>query len=151
MEIAKQIISSSQYQNLIDTIQKRIRLKILNEYRDTVATRDEQKMKLANLSSDEALKLLEDDKSIFSGFVLLKLQKFENAKIDEEYPEGEEPEQEDDNETVLGYSKSFLLLYLIEYFLLKTNPSELEPYLKATRIPNAKKYEKELKEIYSKL
>jgi hypothetical protein len=151
MEIAKNIISSSKYQDLIDSIKKRTKIKILSEYRDTTATRDEQKMKFAHLSSDDALKLLENDKDIFSEFVLLKMQKFENAKIDEEYPVGEKPEQENDNEIILGYSKSFLLLYLIEYFLLKTNSSGLEPYLKATRIPNAKKYEKELKEIYSKL
>lgn len=151
MEIAKQIIDSSQYKNLVDNIKKSKRLKVLSEYRDAVASRDEQKMKLANLSKEEAMKLLEMDKDFFNKFVLYKMQKFENAKIDEEYPNGEEPEQENDNETILGYSKNFLLLYLIEYFLLKTNPSGLEPYLKATRIPNAKKYEKELKEIYSKL
>ncbi|AWL78029.1 hypothetical protein DKB58_03210 [Capnocytophaga canimorsus] len=151
MKVAKQIINSSQYQSLVDDIQKRIKLKILNEYRDTVASRDEQKMKLANLSGEKAMKLLETDKENFSKFALCKMQKFENAKIDEEYPIGEEPEQEDDNEMILGYSKSFLLLYLIEYYLLKTNPSELETYLKATRIPYAKKYEKELKKIYSNL
>ena len=151
MEITKQIIDSNPYRNLVDNIQKRTRLKVLSEYRDAVASRDEQKMKLANLSKEEAMKLLEMDKEIFNEFVLCKMQKFQNAKIDEEFPNGEEPEQEDENETILGYSKNFLLLYLIEYFLLKTNPSGLEPYLKATRIPNAKKYEKELKEIYSKL
>ncbi|MBC9130884.1 hypothetical protein JMI89_08690 [Frischella sp. Ac48] len=151
MEIAKQIIDSCQYKNLVDNIQKRTKLKVLSEYREAVASRDEKKMKLANLSEEEAMKLLEMDKEIFNEFVLCKMQKFENVKIDEEYPNREEPEQEDDNETILGYSKSFLLLYLIEYFLLKTNPSGLEPYLKATRIPNAKKYEKELKEIYRKL
>ena len=151
MEIAKQIIDSCQYKNLVDNIQKRTKLKVLSEYREAVASRDEKKMKLANLSKEEAMKLLEMDKEIFNEFVLCKMQKFENVKIDEEYPNREEPEQEDDNETILGYSKSFLLLYLIEYFLLKTNPSGLEPYLKATRIPNAKKYEKELKEIYRKL
>ena len=151
MEIAKQIIDSCQYKNLVDNLQKRTKLKVLSEYREAVASRDEKKMKLANLSEEEAMKLLEMDKEIFNEFVLCKMQKFENVKIDEEYPNREEPEQEDDNETILGYSKSFLLLYLIEYFLLKTNPSGLEPYLKATRIPNAKKYEKELKEIYRKL
>lgn len=151
MEIAKSIIGSNQYQNLIDKIQKRTKLKILSEYRDAVATRDEHKMGIAHLSANDTLELLENDMKNFSEFVLLKMKKFENAKIDEEYPEGEEQDQEDDNETVLGYSKSFLLLYLIEYFLLKTNPNELEPYLKAIRIPNTKKYEKELKEIYSKI
>lgn len=151
MEISKNVVNSDQYQSLIDVLAKRIKLKILNEYRDATAIRDEQKMEIAHLSDSQSIYLLEKDKDNFSKYVLLKMQKFENAKIDEEFPIGEETESEDDNETILGYSRSFLLIYLIEYFLLKTNPSELESYLKVTRIPNAKKYEKELKEIYSKI
>ena len=75
MEIAKQILDSIQYKNLVDNIQKRTRLKVLSEYRDPVASRDEQKMKLANLSKEEAMKLLEMDKDFFNKFVLYKMQK----------------------------------------------------------------------------
>ncbi|MHC5310653.1 hypothetical protein ACYSNM_11415 [Myroides sp. LJL116] len=151
METVKNIIDSSNYQNLLNSINKRTKIKIYEHYRDTVAARDQEKLKMAHLSGDQAVSLLGSDEDIFTEFVLLKLQKFENAIIDQQYPLGEEPEQENDNETVLGYSKGFLLLYLIEYFLLKTNPSELGPYLKAIRVGNAKKYERELKEIYSKI
>lgn len=151
MEVSKQIINSIQYQSIVDNIQRRIKSKILSEYRDTATRRDEQKMKLANLSGVEIMKVLETDKDNFIKFSLCKMQKFENVEIDEEYPIGEKPEQEDDNETILGYSKGFLLSYLIEYYLLKNNPSELESYLKAVRIPNARKYNNELKEVYSNI
>jgi hypothetical protein len=145
----KQIINSSQYQSLIDNIQKKTKLKILNDYQDTVASRDEQKIEIARLSEKEIFDVIDNQKDSFLKFVLLKMQKFENMKIDEEYPKGEEQnDEEDNNETILGYSKSFLLLYLIEYCLLKNNPYGLLEYLKSIRIPNAKKYEKELKEIY---
>jgi hypothetical protein len=149
---AKQIINSNQYQSLIDNIQKKIKLKILNDYQDTVASRDEQKIEIARLSEKEIFDVIDNQKDSFLKFVLLKIQKFENMKIDEEYPEGEEQnDDEDNNETIIGYSKSFLLLYLIEYYLLRYNPIGLLDYLKSIRIPNAKKYEKELKEIYGKL
>lgn len=151
MEIAKEIINSIQYQKIVDCIQKRTRLKILSEYRDAVAVRDEQKMGIANFSKADAMKLLEEDLEKFCRFTLYKMQKFEGTKIDEEFPDGEDPEIENDNEVILGYSRSFLLLYLIEYHLLKNNPEKLESYLKIIRIPNAKKYEKELRDIYSKL
>ncbi|WP_424411694.1 hypothetical protein ACPEER_04375 [Pasteurella sp. PK-2025] len=108
-------------------------------------------MKLANLLADDALNLLKNDEATFVNFALMKMQKFENVKINEEYPSNEKTDVEDDNEIILGYSKIFLLLYLIEYFLLKTKPSELGFYLKTIRVPQAKKYEKELKEIYSKI
>ncbi|WP_424409874.1 hypothetical protein [Pasteurella sp. PK-2025] len=150
METIK-IINSEQYQNLINSIQKKTKLKILNEYKDTTANRDWQKMKLANLLADDALNLLKNDEATFVNFALMKMQKFENIKMNEEYPSDEKTDIEDDNEIILGYSKSFLLLYLIEYFILKTKPSELGSYLKTIRIPQAKKYEKELKEIYSKI
>ncbi|MGC7560391.1 hypothetical protein ACPEEL_03715 [Pasteurella sp. PK-2025] len=150
METIK-IINSEQYQNLISSIQKKTKLKILNEYKDATANRDCQKMKLANLLADDALNLLKNDEATFVNFALMKMQKFENVKINEEYPSNEKMDVEDDNEIILGYSKSFLLLYLIEYFLLKTKPSELGFYLKTIRVPQAKKYEKELKEIYSKI
>lgn len=151
MEVSKQIINSIQYQSIVDNIQRRIKSKILSEYRDTAARRDEQKMKLANLSGVEIMKVLETDKDNFIKFSLCKMQKFENVEIDEESPIWKKTEQEDDNETILGYSKGFLLSYLIEYYLLKNNPSELESYLKAVRIPNARKYNNELKEVYSNI
>ena len=68
MEVSKQIINSIQYQSIVDNIQRRIKSKILSEYRDTAARRDEQKMKLANLSGVEIMKVLETDKDNFIKF-----------------------------------------------------------------------------------
>ncbi|MDR0606528.1 MAG: hypothetical protein LBG80_19830 [Bacteroidales bacterium] len=151
MEIVKKIVNSYQYQNLIKDIQKRTKLKILDEYRDAAANRDEQKIEIAHLSEKDIFEILDNQINDFKKFVLLKMQKFENVKVDEEYPEGEEIDDDDVNETVLGYSQGFLLMYLIEYCLLKDNLSNMLTYLKAIRIPHASKYEKELKEIYNKL
>jgi hypothetical protein len=151
MEIAKKIINSNQYQSLIEDIRKRTKLKILTEYRETAANRDEQKIKLAHLSEENIFAVIDTKTDSFKKFALLKMQKFENLQVVEEYPEGEELEEEDNNETILGYSKGFLFMYLIEYILLKDKPDELLNYLKSVRIPQAKKYEKELKEIYNKV
>jgi len=45
----------------------------------------------------------------------------------------------------------FLIGYLIEYWILKENPREIENYVRAIRIPNAKKYAKELLKMYFKI
>lgn len=147
----KDIINSMQYQDLLNSVQEISKIKILDEYGYLLASRDEQNMKLANLSKEKLIKLIEIDKDLIIRFAIYKIDKFRNTKIDQEYPKGEEVEKENDNEKVLGYSRRFLLMYIIEYYLLKSNPSELKRYLKAIRIPYASKYEKELKELYSKL
>lgn len=150
MEQSEKIIKSAGYVSFIKGVQKRANIKILDEYLETAASRDSQKMAMANLSVDKAIYILKNDNKLLN-YVLLKLQKYENVKVEEEYPKGEEVEEEDNNETFLGYSQSFLLLYLIEYYLLTEFPEKLLSYLTAIRIPNAKKYDKELKELYSKL
>lgn len=77
------------------------------------------------------------------------MTKYENVKIEEEYPaEEDNSDNNNNNEVILGYSKGFILMYLVEYYLLKNRPQALMSYIKSMRIPNAMKYEKELKGIY---
>ncbi|MCD0476269.1 hypothetical protein LPB87_17905 [Flavobacterium sp. EDS] len=59
----------------------------------------------------------------------------------------------DEDEVVeeLGLSMTFLIYYLIELILIKKGDDSLEKYLKKMRIPNAKKYAKELQDIYKSI
>jgi len=113
--------------------------------------RNKHSMEVANLSIENAIKILNEQADDLLKFVELKMQKYENVKFQEEFPKYEKPQSYNDNEQILGYSKGFLITYLIEFYLLKNSPSELVSYLKVYRIPYAKKYEKELKDIYNKL
>lgn len=151
MEQAKIVIVSSEYQSFIKEIQKKTKIKILEEYRETAEMRDNQKMDFANLLANQAIEIIKEDYSRLYRFTLLKLKKYENIKTEEEYPVDEEVEEEENNETILGYSQGFILLYLIEFYLLTSNPNKLLPYLKTIRVPNASKYEKELKSLYDKI
>lgn len=73
--------------------------------------------------------------------------------------EGTEDEQEgmhpEDEKSIiveeLPFYKNFLNSYLIELHLLSFHPERLEPYLKAIRIPKAKKYAKLLSDVYSRI
>lgn len=66
--------------------------------------------------------------------------------------EGKHPEDED---SVLieekGFYKNFINLYFVELYFLRFDQVGLEGYLKATRVPGAKKYAAQLKALYSKL
>lgn len=73
--------------------------------------------------------------------------------------EGTEDEQEgmhpEDEKSViveeLPFYKNFLNSYLIELHFLIFHPERLEPYLKAIRIPKAKKYAKLLRDVYRRI
>lgn len=151
MQKSIKVIESEAYANCINSIENKIYLKILDKYKENMANRDSGKMDKANVSSLEIINILEEDRIEFLDFLFSKIKKYENVKFKEDYPKGESPEEEEDNEEVLGYAKGFILLYAIEFFLLKNRPTDLESYLKETRVPQAKKYAKELNVIYSGL
>lgn len=151
MQKSIKVIESEAYIDCINSIENKVSLKILDKYRENMANRDSDKMDKANVSSLEIINILEEDRIEFLDFLFSKIKKYENVKFKEDYPKDEEPEDEDNNEEVLGYAKGFILLYAIEFFLLKNRPTDLERYLKETRVPQAKKYAKELSTIYSSL
>jgi hypothetical protein len=47
--------------------------------------------------------------------------------------------------------RSIIFYNILEYYNIKNSPNELLEYIKKMRMPYAKKYEKELKEIYTKI
>lgn len=151
MQESIKVIESEVYTDYINFVENKVVLKVLEKYRENTAIRDADKMSKAKVTSSEILDLLINDKEQFTAYIFSKIKKYENVKFKEDYPKGEEPEKEESNEEVLGYAKGFILLYAVEYFLLKETPEDLEFYMKETRVPQAKKYTKELKEIYSKL
>ncbi|GHC57480.1 hypothetical protein [Ulvibacter litoralis] len=151
MQESIKVIESDVYTNYINFIENKVVLKILDKYRENAAIRDSDKMNKANVSASSIIDILTNDKDKFTAYVFSKIKKYENVKFKEDYPEGEEPEEEDNNEQILGYAKGFILLYAIEYYVLKHNPDSLEAYIKECKIPQASKYTKELKQIYRKL
>jgi len=64
-----------------------------------------------------------------------------DATIDQEYPASEKPGKDDRCVIVqeLGLARDFIVRHLIIYWYLVNQPDQLEAYLKATRVPNAKK------------
>lgn len=70
----------------------------------------------------------------------------------EDEQEGKHPEDEDDIDIEEGpFFRNFLNSYLIELHFLMFNPKGLEPYLKVTRMPKAKKYAKLLSDAYGRI
>ena len=111
-------------------------------------------LKASNLSIEAISSTISVDDKVCQ-FIISKIVFYRNQKREDnnEYPEGENLDEDELPITreVLPYYKDFMLSSLIEYCLLKITSSELFEFLRKTRMPYAKKYEKELREIYSKL
>jgi hypothetical protein len=154
MEQLIKFIESAVYTMLLDRLENDLNIKVNKDIPSyTILNYDILKLKAAKVNINELEKLIETDYNKILIFTANKIKKCDNFHDKQGYAKEEELDEYDMDVRikVLPFYKNFLLIYLIEYFFLKTNPSELASYFKAIRIPNAKKYEKELKEIYSNL
>ncbi|HGY3716631.1 TPA: hypothetical protein ACNVDX_002269 [Citrobacter gillenii] len=82
---------------------------------------------------------------------LVEYARLKNIEIEDDEDEYNESDDKAVTLEILPFPKSFLIGDLIEFYLLKNNPSALTDYLKKLRIPGSLKYAKELKSIYSRL
>jgi len=147
----RNIIDSELYQKAVKEVSEKAQISIDYEYEDIIAKYDNNRLIAAELDENDIVELLQSDYSMIVEYAIAKLSKFRDPKIDEEYPKGEEPDpDEEEMEIFGGYGVNFLIMYMMEFYFLKYNPTELLSYLKTVRIPHAQKYEKELKEVYSK-
>ncbi|WP_234014849.1 hypothetical protein [Cronobacter dublinensis] len=87
------------------------------------------------------------DSADIARFSIIKLTGLTDDDIDDYNEDGDEDLVIEN----LPFYKSFLIGYVLEYYLLKNNPAKLEAYLKKIRIPNYKDYASELKSFYSEL
>lgn len=137
------IISSDEYQALLGRVKEKYSLKIYDNEEDLpiLCAYDKRRMDLANFHYTDSMEMLKAPTSCFIGFLERKI------RLSEEMYSKEKEVIED-----FGYSKSFLLDYMIEYYLLCKDSSEngsyLLQYIKAIRIPSATKYCKQLEKIF---
>jgi hypothetical protein len=147
----EKFISSELYQKAINEIIALTDIGVDFEYEDVLKELDIKKLSIANLTVFDIEQILNYDYQKLISFSTNSIKKYHNKSVEQEYPIGEEVEEENDNAVYGNYVISFFLIYIIEYYFLKNKPSELITYLKSSRIPQAKKFEKELKEIYNKM
>jgi hypothetical protein len=144
---ANKYIETAGYKRALSALKKRAKFKLYPEYTNT----DEANLKAAKLTTDDLDEVLETDFERFINYSVEKL-KLPDDDDDDEYPEGEELD-EDDKPTTLGdygFDKGFLILNLIEFALARKDPKSLEAYFKKLRIPAAGKYAKTLNAIIKK-
>ena len=146
-----EFINGENYEVLLKSVQKISSIEIDNTVPFALLDYDNERLKAAQVKIDDLESLLNTNMKEASYFVEKKMQY--NFDEDDEYPEGEEISDDDKPHTIdeLPYYKNFLVSFLIEYYLLKEQPTELGKYLKRTHIAQATKYEKELCNIWKEV
>ena len=113
----------------------------------------ENEFRKSNFSEDELINVLRERKEQLIKFVLLEDNKSDD-NLSGDYREGEEQDDDIDYEDSVEniIPKFFLIPSLIKFnFLMKNDLKGLEEYFKKIKIPQARQYVKELKEIYNQL
>jgi len=153
MQSIKNLIEGNGYKALLQNVRQQINIQVNeNDPPSAMLNIDVNNLRAAKLDAQALENILETDLNEITKYAVLKIGTVKDDG-EQEYPEGEEPDEDDEDEVIetLPYYKDFLVGMIIEYILLKQKPSELAAYLKALRIPGAKKFEKELKDIYSNI
>jgi hypothetical protein len=151
MDNINEFINGEIYEVLLKNVQTISNIEIDDNVPFALLDYDNERLKAAQVKIDDLESLLNTNMKEASYFVEKKMQY--NFDEDDEYPEGEEISDDDKPHTIeeLPYYKNFLVSFLIEYYLLKEQPTELGKYLKRTHIAQATKYEKELRNIWEEV
>lgn len=144
-------INGENYEFLLKNVQTICNIEIYDNVPFALLDYDNERLKAAQVKIEELEYLFSSNMKETLCFVVKKMQY--NFDEDDEYPEGEEISDDDKPHTIeeLPYYKNFLVSFLIEYYLLKEQPTELGKYLKRTHIAQATKYEKELCNIWKEV
>lgn len=146
------MINNETYTQIIFDIANKSNKKIdKNNYLSSIQYAKES-IKKANETEESLLNFLNENKDIVIMYSVKKLTTLSNVE-DKDDDDDWETDEGDEDEIIeeLGLSMTFLIYYLNELILIKKGNEELEKYLKKIRIPNAKKYAKELREIYNSI
>lgn len=151
MDNINEFINGENYELLLKNVQIISNIEIDDNVPFALLDYDNERLKAAQVTIEELEYLFSSNMKEALCFVVKKMQY--NFDEDDEYPEGEEILDDDKPHTIeeLPYYKNFLVSFLIEYYLLKEQPTELGKYLKRTHIAQATKYEKELRNIWEEV
>ncbi|BDR57635.1 hypothetical protein [Xylocopilactobacillus apicola] len=144
----KQVVSSDLYDEILTKIREIVPIKMCEddqEYEYLDLNFALEKINKANLTIQEIEDFMTTQKENLISYSVNKMNNY--VDLGEEYPEGEEPDPDDDyedEEINLGYSKFFVLTDALEYIMAQKGKTELVKYLKRVGISHAAKYAKQI-------
>lgn len=105
----------------------------------------------AGLTLDEISLLLQQDTDRLGRFCLSMIRAEKALNVGQDFNPDEEPEDEPSNETYVGHSPTFLLIFSVVYILIANGKGDLAQYLKNIRQPRSVKYQKVVEKLFGNL
>lgn len=145
-ETAKEIINSEAYRALVAELKSHLRISVIESYEDVFARLDAASIVRSELEVDEIKSLFGLRSNELKRYSIKKYTALHDNPDEQEYPVGEEPSTEDKDSNIVsqGYAPGFLLINAIELLLSCKGVDSLNKYLKASRIPKAHSYSKQV-------
>ncbi len=156
-ENLKELYNSTSYQNLLIEFEKQSNHKLekeedavpdLYKYLNFI----QRRYLILNIPFEEVCVEFEKLKEKLLGFTIRSIDFFvaEETNADGEFPEGEEPDEEEDHTYEEGgVSRTFILDKFCEAYLLELGDKErLLHFLKTTRMPYAEQYLRQITKLY---
>ena len=144
----RELMATREYQVAAEHIRESLNLKVRPDVPIALLDIESRRIAAAGYGLPALQKTLADMPKL-AQFVRAKLRKYMGAPTEQAYPAGEEPEDGDEDEvlTTGDFAPNFLVGHVLEFTLLSED-GNLLAYLTATRMPHAKKYAAELRQLF---
>lgn len=152
IEDLKRILDNEVYKDTLLSLSKNTGVKVNNFINPAILNIGLKSLNASSLTEGNIYESLITDNSLFSEFSIIRINGFKSIKIEQEYPKGEEPDEDDIDEELEEESLSVISLigFLIEFYFLKnSNPTGLVNYLKKIKLPKIEKHIKEIETFYN--
>lgn len=149
----RKLINTDVYRKTIAAVSQQSGIKIEEREDSTILNLGIQDFRASLLKEDVLYSVLHNHNDLLIRFSVKCLDEFKDDN-EEEYPEGEEPDEDELPEVIEvgGILVITLITYMVElHFLLAKDDEGLSQYLKRRRIPYAAKHKKALKGIFQSL
>ncbi len=149
MDSLNRFVTSAEYQALLNRIALATGIQVLETVSARMLELDAARLANAGLSVSDLESVTGKEPDQVIKFVVLKMQKYRIAPL---LPASSTSHANSGEigETLATspFLPNFLVIYLVEYIILRHNPERLESYLRLSRIPNAKRYGRELHMLF---
>lgn len=142
-------VESDIYDRLLRSVVRILNFNVNDEdVSDVLLKYDAMKFNAAEVQPFELSNIAEDADG-FCRYISKKLKIIQGTENEQE---GKHQEDEDDVVLAVNpFYRNFLNIYLLEFYILKNKPEDLDGYLKSIRIPNSKKYASQLRVAFKSM
>jgi hypothetical protein len=148
---AMALLQSDNLRAVEDGIASQVGMPVLREYPPVIVNLIQAEISVSGITTGQIEGILNEHRAQIIAFGIRFLRDAEATRDEEEYPEGEEPGEEDKPTTVeiRGLGTGFGITYAIYYnFLANRPPADFREFLKNRRIPRHTRFAKEIRRVF---